>query len=167
MNLGIADILQIISIVVVPFCSGIIVFLGWRNNRKTEELKIMQERLNEKKHEAYAKAVSMFFNVLKDTKTNRRQNFSKQMESMTDVKRDIFMYGSDTVFRAFNQWLIYSTDLQSEEVNYKQFNAFLNFVLEIRKDLCGDNTAVTCDEILINLTQSRSEANKLRECLSK
>lgn len=72
MNLGIADILQIISIVVVPFCSGIIVFLGWRNNRKTEELKIMQERLNEKKHEAYAKAVSMFFNVLKDTKTNRR-----------------------------------------------------------------------------------------------
>ena len=71
--------------------------------------------------------------LLKDIKTNRRQNFSKHMESITDVKRDIFMYCSDTVFRAFNQWLIYSTDLQSGEVNYKQFNAFLNMVLRLEK----------------------------------
>lgn len=158
--MDIQTILQIFSIIIVPACSGIIVFLSWRNNRKTEQLKILQERLNEKKHEAYAMAVSMFYNILKDSRTNRKMDFQKQMDAMTDIKRDIFMYGSDDVFRAFNIWLLHSTK-QNEEDQTIQFEAFLNFVLEIRKDLCGGDTSITAKDILVNLTQNEEDAKRL------
>lgn len=162
-NLGYMDIqtiLQIFSIIIVPFFSGIIVLLSWRNNRKTEELKILHGRLNEKKHEAYAKAVSMFYNILKDMHSNRKPNLQKQKDDMTDIKRDIFMYGSDEVFRAFNNWLIHSSnpELCDDKI---QFNAFLQFVIEIRKDLCGGSTKIKSEDILINLLQSKEEAKKI------
>lgn len=151
--------LQIISIIIVPACSGIIVLLSWRNNRKTEQVKILQERLNEKKHEAYAKAVSMFYNVLKDQSANRKPNLQKQKDEMTDIKRDIFMYGSDKVFLAFNKWLVHTTKVEKDETS--QFKDFLQFVLEIRMDLCGDDTKVTAADVLINLTQNEEEAKSI------
>ena len=158
--MDIQTLLQIFSIIIVPTCSGIIVFLSWRNNRKTEHLKILQERLNEKKHEAYAEAVSMFYNILKDSRANRKTSFQKQMDAMTDIKREIFMYGSDDVFRAFNRWLLYSMK-QNEDAQTEQFEAFLKFVLEIRKDLCGGETSITSKDILVNLTQNEEDAKKL------
>lgn len=157
--MDIQTILQIFSIIIVPICSGLIVLLSWRNNRKTEQIKILQERLNEKKHEAYAKAVSMFYNVLKDQRANRKQNIQKQMDEMTDIKRDIFMYGSDKVFLAFNQWLLHTTNQKEEGV--LQLKDFLQFVLEIRKDLCGDDTKVTATDVLINLMQNEEEAKSI------
>lgn len=152
-------ILQLFSIIIVPTCSGIIVFRSWRSNRKTEQLKILQERLNEKKHEAYAKAVSIFYKVLKDSCNNKKQTF-EQADEMTDIKRDIFMYGSDKVFRAFNSWLIHCSK-QNEEDQALQFEAFLHFVLDIRKDLCGGETIISAEDILINLIQDEDEAKFL------
>lgn len=157
--MDIQTVLQIFSIIIVPICSGLIVLLSWRNNRKTEQIKILQERLNEKKHEAYAKAVSMFYNVLKDQRANRKQNIQKQMDEMTDIKRDIFMYGSDKVFLAFNQWLLHTTNQKEEGV--LQLKDFLQFVLEIRKDLCGDDTKVTAADVLINLMQNEEDAKSI------
>jgi hypothetical protein len=46
------------------------------------------------------------------------------MDRMIDIKRDILMYGSDDVFKAFNKWLI-----ASNGVNVKgQLTDFLDFV---------------------------------------
>ena len=44
-----------------------------------------------------------------------------------------------------------------------QFAAFLDFVLEMRKDLCNNKTELTKHDILLNLTQSEDEAKKLFE----
>ena len=60
----------------------------------------------------------------------------------------------------------------SDEVDYyviqrcsdkAQFAAFLDFVLEMRKDLCNNKTKLTKHDILLNLTQSEDEAKKLFE----
>ena len=81
------------------------------------------------------------------------------MLKMIDIKRDIFMYGSDKVFRTFNEWL-----LTTNNPNIKgQLSAFLAFVLEVRKDLCNGKTKLTKRDILLNLTQSEEEARKLFE----
>lgn len=102
----------------------------------------------------------MFYKVLKDSRNNKKTNTQKQADEMTDIKRDIFMYGSDKVFRAFNNWLIHCSK-QNEEDQTLQFEAFLQFVLEIRKDLCGGDTTISAKDILINLTQDESEAKLL------
>ena len=69
------------------------------------------------------------------------------------------MYGSDKVFRAFNKWLV----VAYENNNKTQFDAFLEFVLEMRKDMFSGNTKLTKHDILLNLTQSEDEAKKLFE----
>ena len=117
----------------------------------------MREQLSEKKYKAYADAVKMFYSILKDSKAHRSTNNEKMMEKMIDIKRDIFMYGSDKVFKAFNTWLISTMSINDK----KQFAAFLNFVLEMRKDLCNNKTKLTKYDILLNFTQSEEEARNL------
>lgn len=129
------------------------IIIAWQ----TEKLRTMRERLSEKKYNAYADAVKMFYSVLKDAKANRATNNKEMMDRMIDIKRDIFMYGSDKVFKAFNTWLL-STMNSNDKA---QFAAFLDFVLEMRKDLCNNKTKLNKHDILLNLTQSEEEARRL------
>lgn len=147
------SIITILSIAV----TAVVAVAGYYIARQTEEIRIMREQLSEKKHKAYAEVVEMFYSILKDAKTNSHSDTFKQMAIMLDAKRDIFMYGSDKVFKAFNKWLLHTND-QDMTV---QFKYYLEFMLEIRRDLCGNRTKITEKDILLNLTQKESEANKL------
>ena len=118
--------LEILSIAL----SGILLILGWLYNRRTEEIKIMRAQLSERKHKAYADCVGTFYSILKDSKANHQTNLNKIGGQMIDAKRDIFMYGSDDVFFAFNNWLTNSS-------SPKQLDFYLKFILSIRKDICG------------------------------
>lgn len=147
------NIIALLSIII----SAIVTIAGIIIARQSEKLRTMREQLSEKKYNAYADAVKMFYSILKDAKAHRPTNNNEMMDRMIDIKRDIFMYGSDKVFRAFNTWL-----LEAKENNdKKQFAAFLDFVLEMRKDLCNNKTKLTKNDILLNLTQSEEEARKL------
>ncbi len=137
--------------------SAIVAVAGIIIARQSEKLRTMRKQLSEKKCEAYADAVEIFYSLLKDSKAHRVTNNDKMMQKMIDIKRDIFMYGSDKVFRAFNTWLLYTTKNNDKA----QFAAFLDFVLEMRKDLCNNKTRLTKQDILLNLTQSEEEVRKL------
>ena len=147
------NIIAILSIVI----SAIVAIAGFIIARQTEKLRTMRKQLSEKKCDAYADAVKMFYSVLKDSKANRATNNGMMMEKMIDIKRDIFMYGSDKVFKTFNTWLLSTTTTNDKA----QFDAFLDFVLEMRKDLCNGKTNLTKHDILLNLTQSEEESRKL------
>ena len=149
------NLIALLSILI----SAIVALAGFIIARQTEKLRTMREQLSQKKYNAYADAVKMFYSVLKDTKANRTTNNREMMDRMIDIKRDIFMYGSDKVFKVFNKWLL-STTNSNDKV---QFAAFLDFVLEMRKDLCNNKTKLTKHDILLNLTQSEDEAKKLFE----
>ena len=133
--------------------SGIIIV------RQTEKLKTMREQLSERKYKAYADAVKMFYSVLKDSKARKPTNNQLMMEKMIEIKRDIFMYGSDKVFKAFNKWLLSTSSTSNKE----QLSAFLDFVLEMRRDLCNSKTNLGKYDILLNLTQNEEEAKKLND----
>lgn len=92
-------IIAILSVLIpaIVTIAGIIIV------RQTEKLRTMRKQLSEKKYEAYADAVKMFYSILKDTKAHRTTNNDVMMDRMIDIKRDIFMYGSDKVFKAFNK----------------------------------------------------------------
>ena len=149
------NIIELLSILI----SAIVALAGFIIARQTEKLRTMREQLSEKKYKAYADAVKMFYSVLKDSRLHKPTNNKEMLMNMIDIKRDIFMYGSDKVFKAFNTWL-----LEAKENNdKKQFSAFLDFVLEMRKDLCNGKTNLTKHDILLNLTQSDEEAKQLFE----
>lgn len=148
------DLLITILTVFVP---AIVAVAGIIIARQSEKLRAMREQLSEKKCNAYADAMMMFYSILKDSKLHRPTDNKAMMQKMIDTKKDIFMYGSDKVFRAFNKWLV----VAFENNNKTQFDAFLEFVLEMRKDMFYGNTKLTKHDILLNLTQSEEEARKL------
>lgn len=151
---------SIISIIL----SIVIAFMGWVMQRKTERIKIMENQLSEKKYAAYAKIVGVFYSVLKDVKKERESNQRKMMDEILESKKNIFMYGSDSVIKAFNKWLCSTT---KKETQYVQLNAFLDFMIEIRKDMSGSSTNISKQDLLVNLIQNEDEVNKFWEEISK
>lgn len=147
------NLTTILNVLVPAIVAVAGIIIAWQ----TEKLRTMREQLSEKKYNAYADAVKMFYSVLKDAKANRITSNNEMMDRMIDIKRDIFMYGSDKVFKAFNRWLLSTTNSNDKA----QFAAFLDFVLEMRKDLCNNKTKLNKYDILLNLTQSEAEARKL------
>ena len=132
--------------------------LGWIIYRKTERIKIMENQLSDKKYKAYADVVSIFFGILKDTKSNKQVTNKSIIDKMIDSKRDIFMYGSDAVFYAFNSFL---TKSSKNSNNRKEImEAFLSFMLAIRQDMCGKKSKLSVRDILINLIQNDEEVDK-------
>lgn len=150
------EILIAILTVMIP---AIVTIAGFIIVRQTEKLRAMREQLSEKKCKAYADAMMLFYTILKDSKLHRPTDYKAMMQKMIDTKKDIFMYGSDKVFRAFNKWLV----VAFENNNKSQFDAFMEFVLEMRKDIFNGKTKLTKHDILLNLTQSEEEARKLSD----
>ena len=148
------ETLELISVIL----SAIIIILGWLYNRRTEEIKIMRSQLSERKHKAYADIIATFYSVLKDVKSKHQTNDKLIESKMLDSKRDIFMYGSDKVFRAFNNWLMHAATPY-------QFDAYLEFILSIREDICG-KTKLKKDDILLNLLQSKEELKEFKEMMN-
>lgn len=148
---------ETITSILLGLLSAIVTIAGSVIFLQVEKLRSMREQLSERKYKAYADAVRMFYSVLKDSKLNKPTNSNERLQEMIEIKRDILMYGSDKVFKAFNKWLL-STVVPDSKI---QLAAFLDFVLEMRKDLCNNKTNLTKHDILLNLTQSEEEANKL------
>ena len=132
--------------------------LGWIIYRKTERIKIMENQLSDKKYKAYADVVSIFFGILKDTKSNKQVTNKSIIDKMIDSKRDIFMYGSDAVFYAFNSFLSKSSKNSNNQKEIME--AFLSFMLAIRQDMCGKKSKLSVRDILINLIQNDEEVDK-------
>lgn len=144
--------------------SIIIAFMGWAMQRKTERIKIMENQLSENKYKAYADMVGLFFSILKDVKRERKSNQEDMMDKMLESKKSIFMYGSDGVIKAFNKWLCSTTANDTQAI---QLNAFLDFMIEIRKDMNGNSTKISKYDLLINLTQNKYEVDRLWREISK
>ena len=121
------NIIAILSILI----SAIVAVAGIVIAQQSERLRAMREQLSEKKCKAYADAMMIFYSVLKDSQLHRPTDNKAMMQKMIDTKKDIFMYGSDKVFRSFNKWLVVAFDNN----NKNQFDAFMEFVLEMRKDI--------------------------------
>lgn len=151
------NIIAILSVLISAIVAVAGIIIAWQ----TEKLRAMREQLSEKKCNAYADAMMIFYSILKDSKLHRPTDNKAMMQKMIDTKKDIFMYGSDKVFRAFNKWLVIAFDNNNN--NKSQLDAFMEFVLEMRKDIFNGKTKLTKHDLLLNLTQSEEEAEKLFE----
>lgn len=150
------EALELLSIVL----SAVIIILGWLYNRRTEEMKIMRSQLSERKHKVYADIIATFYSVLKDVKKNQQTNANMVESKLMDAKRDIFMYGSDKVFRAFTNWLV-NTNTPNQS---NHLDSYLKFILCIREDICG-KTRLTEDDVLLNLLQNEEELRSLKKMI--
>lgn len=126
--------------------------------RKTERIKIIENQVSQNKYKAYVELVQLFYETLKIIKAKKGDNFDHLSEKIFDAKKDIFMYGSDRVFRKFNDWLTYTSENPGDQ---KHLSLYLDLMLEIRKDMRGNKTRISRNDIMQNLMQNRNELKKL------
>ena len=138
------------------FLTVVIAILGWIMQKKIEQIKIMENQLSDKKYNAYADLVGIFFSILKNVKKEKDTNQKVLMDKMLESKKNIFMYGSDKVVMAFSKWLCSSTTGENDE---QQMNKFLELMIEIRKDMCGRSSKITKYDLLLNLIQNPKEVD--------
>lgn len=146
-------ILGFISIVVTLLCA----YLGALLHRKTERIKIMEGQLSEKRYSAYAKLYDFFYDMFKNSKDNKTINNREMRNRLLEAKKELIMYGTDEVVFALNSYL---SSLTEEDV-YKQVDSFLDVMVLIRKDMCGE-TKINRDAILLNIMQDEKEFQKFK-----
>ena len=76
---------------------------------------------------------------------------------LLEAKKELIMYGTDEVVFALNSYL---SSLTEEDI-YKQVDSFLDFMVLIRKDMCGE-TKINRDAILLNIMQDEKESQKFK-----
>lgn len=146
-------ILGFISIVVTLLCA----YLGALLHRKTERIKIMEGQLSEKRYSAYAKLYDFFYDMFKNSKDNKTINNREMRNRLLEAKKELIMYGTDEVVFALNNYL---SSLTEEDI-YKQVDSFLDVMVLIRKDMCGE-TKINRDAILLNIMQDEKEFQKFK-----
>ncbi len=144
--------------ILVPILTFLTAIFGFLWHRQTEKIKIIENQISQNKYKAYGELVSIFYDILKDVKQNKTTNNNELVSKIINSKKDLFIYGSDTVFKKFNTWLIYSSAHPNDP---KQLKYFLELMLEIRKDIGQKNTILTNKDILISLTQNEQDYEKL------
>ena len=80
------------------------------------------------------------------------------LEKMMEIKKTLFMYGSDRVFKAMNEWLKYCNPQYDQK---EMLNKVLKLLVLIRKDL-QNNSKLKVDDILLNIMQSEEEVKKFK-----
>lgn len=153
---------QIISIITSAVAGIIVAVLTWKFQMRTEFSKILESYISDKKYKAYYNAIDLFYRVMSSSKTNKVKE-PVTFNNMLKVKQDLFMYGSDESFKAFTLYLCLSTE--SNQKN--SFEAFLNFMIIIRKELSGGKSSITDKDILLNIMQSETELKKFYDTYSK
>jgi hypothetical protein len=138
----------------------IIAFLGWKMQRKTERIKIMEGQLSEKRYFAYAKLYDFFYEMFKGVKDAKSTNNKEMRNKLLDAKKELIMYGTDDVVFALNNYLSSLTN----DSPYYQLDRFLDVMVLIRKDMCG-KTKIDRDAILLNIMQDKSELQKFKDML--
>lgn len=148
---------------VISFLSIIIIILGWYIHRQTERIKVMENLISEKKNEAYSSFVGLFYDLLAQSKENKSFDAHDGLIKMMEIKKTLFMYGSDKVFRAMNEWLKYCNPQYDQK---EMLNKVLKLLVLIRKDL-QNNSKLKVDDILFNIMQSKEEVEKFKSLMKK
>lgn len=125
--------------------------------RKTEKLKIIENQLSDNKYKAYINLVNVFYDILREVKNKKETNNQIIGEKLFDAKKDIFMFGSDAVFKKFSAWLTFTSEHPDDK---KHLKLYLEMMLEIRKDM-HSKTNLSKNDIMQNLIQNRADLKEL------
>lgn len=127
--------------------------------RRTERLKIVENQLSDKKYKMYSELLYIFFDVSMSEKTG--ENISQQdlMKRLIAIKRDMYLYAPDEIFRGFTKWLL---DLHNHDNPTKQFKDYYELIKLIRKDMGNRATKLSLDDFMLFYMQSREEYAKFK-----
>ncbi|QSE99197.1 hypothetical protein [Fulvivirga lutea] len=119
--------------------------LTWFLKDKSEKLKLQREKLIEEKRLNYEKILEPIIRVFSGAKNKSEMAKAVKQIQSHEYRKSAFqlmLFGSDGVVNAYNNFFQYLYNNESNLDPYKMLHALGNVVLEIRKDLGNNSTAL-------------------------
>lgn len=121
-------------------------FITWYLKDKSEKLKLQREKLIEEKRKNYEDILEPIIRLFAGTKGNKAelQKAMKQVQSFQYKKTafQLMLFGSEGVVNAYNDYFQYLYKSENDLEPFQMLNNLGKVVLEIRKDLGNDKTAL-------------------------
>lgn len=143
--------------------SGLVAILLFLLQRKNEQLKIIKEKISDKKYEAYNEVLSIFFDLFKSAKNLKNVNEKNLGNKIIDLKKFLLLYANDDILNKFFEW---NKSAQMEENRLAQFEKYLELMILIRKDMGNPDTKITPDELLRSLADSDETFIEIKRLIS-
>ena len=126
-----------------PILSILVVVLGWRAQRKSDMLKIAQTQLSQMRSEAYAGVYSLFFDILRDVKSEENKLNSHELgQRLMKIKETVLSYGSDEVVLSLSNWLVHASNREAKHP-HDQMIVLGQLLLAIRRDMGYKDTKLS------------------------
>jgi hypothetical protein len=143
-----------ISAILVPLLAGGCTLLGILLQRKTEKIKIIESQLADKKHKVYDSLFGLFFEIINNITDNEDGLPPDYKQRMLNIKKDLFIYGSDEIFYQFSKWIVKTSNTNTPGENLKHMKSFVELFVLIRKDMGNKNSKINIDDFMVFIIQN-------------
>lgn len=121
-------------------------FITWYLKDKSEKLKLQRVKLIEEKRKNYEQILEPIIRLFAGAKGNEKelQKAMKQVQSFEYKKTafQLMLFGSDSAVNAYNDYFQFLYKNEGNLDPYEMLKSLGKVVLEIRRDLGNENTAL-------------------------
>jgi len=135
-------------------------FLIWRLQHQKDKLKDIENQLSDRKYKMYSDVIYLLFDIINSTKTNKTISDTAILKRILDIKRDMFIYAPDNIFKTFTKWTL---ELNHPESSVTHFKIYYQMMKLIRKDMGHTSTKIELDDFMLFLMQNEEEYMKFKK----
>jgi hypothetical protein len=135
-------------------------FLLWRIQYQKDRVKNIESQLSERKYKMYSEFVYILFDITNATKTGKPVTEKEIIKRMAEIKRDMFIYAPDKVFKKFTEWTL---KLSGGGSGITHFKTYFELMKMIREDMGNKGTKLKLDDFMLFYMQSEQEYEKFKE----
>ena len=104
------------------FLGTLSTYLIWRVQHQKDKIKSIENQLSEKKFEIYSELVYIIFDTMHGEKIEKKMGNNELLKRILEIKKNMFLYASDNMFRAFTDWSLELQKPGNNGVDHFKYN---------------------------------------------
>lgn len=134
-------------------------FLIWRVQYQKDKIKEIESQLSEKKYKLYSQLVHFIFDIMNANKLGKSLSEKELLKQILDIKKDMFLYAPDEVFKTFTKWTLAINDPENSKTHFKICYEVMKMA---RKDMGKTSTKIQLNDFMLFLMQNEKEYEKFK-----
>ncbi|ENA1797755.1 hypothetical protein ABF200_001990 [Flavobacterium psychrophilum] len=134
-------------------------FLIWRIQYQKDKIKDIESQLSERKYKMYSELIYILFDISNAEKINEKVTDRDLLKRILSIKRDMFLYGTDDMFKTFTKWTL---ELNKEKNTTKHFKTYFKLMKLARKDMGQKNTKIELDDFMLFYMQNEDNYSEFK-----
>ena len=135
-------------------------FLIWRLQHQKDKIKDIESQLSERKYKLYSELVYIIFDILNASKVGKAISEKDIVKRMLDIKRDMFLYAPDVIFKTFTEWTL---ALNKSNATMNHFKIYFKMMKLVRKDMGQTSTKLELDDFMLFIMQNEEGYNEFKK----